>query len=274
MVWWGAIVEGFFSRQGGARRWVPARRRTDLDEAQASAVLAGIAEVDWEALYHAYGSASDVPVLLRAVTVGDDPTRAAAWWELWGNIHHQGSVYEATLPAVAPLIALATWKAYPDRVQALRMLREVAGSEDVHVWHYGADGEIVHDEHRSREVRSALLDAVQRHTDELVGSWREESEAVRRAQLWLLGVLPAHVHRYRDLVDAVLPADYDQLWRGLVTGEELEEEKQKDQLDELEAWIAGSNADGERLSHGSSPSCQLTLDWASADQPMDRPSAD
>jgi hypothetical protein len=153
---------------------VPARRRTDLDEAQASAVLAGIAEVDWEALYHAYGSASDVPVLLRAVTVGDDPTRAAAWWELWGNIHHQGSVYEATLPAVAPLIALATWKAYPDRVQALRMLREVAGSEDVHVWHYGADGEIVHDEHRSREVRSALLDAVQRHTDELVGSWREE----------------------------------------------------------------------------------------------------
>lgn len=97
---------------------------------------------------------------------------------------------------------------------------------------------------------------------------------MRRAQLWLLGVLPAHVHRYRDLVDAVLPADYDQLWRGLVTGEELEEEEQKDQLDELEAWIAGSNADGERLSHGSSPSCQLTLDWASADQPMGRPSAD
>ena len=31
----GAIVEGFFTRQGGARRWVPARRRTHLDEAQA-----------------------------------------------------------------------------------------------------------------------------------------------------------------------------------------------------------------------------------------------
>jgi hypothetical protein len=31
-----------------------------------------MAEVDWEALCHAYGSASDVPVLLSAVTVGDD----------------------------------------------------------------------------------------------------------------------------------------------------------------------------------------------------------
>jgi hypothetical protein len=188
------------------------------------------------------GAESGVPVLLDAVTVGDDATRAAAWWELWGNIHHQGSVYEATLPAVDPLIALATWKAYPDRVEALRMLRELAGSEDVRVWQYGADGQIVHDERRSREVRRALLGAVQ-HTDELVGSWREESEAVRRAQLWLLSVLTTFVHRYYDLVDAVLPADYDELWRGLVAGEELDEE-QEDRLDELEAWIDASDEDG------------------------------
>lgn len=239
----GAIPEGFFSRQAGVKRWVLVQRRTDLDEAQASAVLAGIAEVDWEALYHAYGPASDVPVLLDAVTVGDDATRAAAWWELWGNIHHQGSVYEATLPAVDPLIALATWKAYPDRVEALRMLREVAGSEDVRVWHHGADGQIVHDERRQREVRNALLGAVQQHTDEVLGSWREESEVVRRAQLWLLSVLPAVVHRYRDLVDAVLPAHYDELWRGLVAGEELDEE-QEDRLYELEAWIEASDEDG------------------------------
>lgn len=234
---------GFLSHQAGAKRWVLVRRRTDLDEARASAVLAGIAEVDWEAFYHAYGPASDVPVLLGAVMVGDDATRAAAWWELWGNIHHQGSVYEATLPAVDPLIALATWKAYPDRVEALRMLRELAQSEDVRVWHYDVDGEIVHDEGRQREVRSALLIRVQQHADELLGSWREESEAVRRAQLWLLSVLPAQVHRYRDLVDAVLPADYDELWRRLVVGEELDEE-QEDRLDELEAWIGASDEDG------------------------------
>jgi hypothetical protein len=238
-----ALPDGFFSRQAGARRWVLVRRRTELDGAQASAVLAGITEVAWEALYHAYGPASDVPVLLGAVTVGDDPTREAAWWELWGNIHHQGSVYEATLPAVAPLIALATWKAYPDRVEALLLLREVARSEDVRVWHYGADGQIVQDERRQREVRRALLGAVQRHTDALVGSWRQESEAVRRAQLWLLSALPTQVHRYRDLVDAVLPADYDELWRHLVAGEELDEE-QEDRLNELEAWLEASDEDG------------------------------
>lgn len=205
-------------------------------------MLAGIAEVDWEGLYHAYGPASDVPVLLGAVTVGDDPTRAAAWWELWGNIHHQGSVYEATLPAVAPLVALATWKAYPDRVEALWMLREVAGSKDVRVWHYGADGEIVTNERRQHEVRSALLEAVEQHADKLLGSWREEPEAVRRAQLWLLSALPAHLHRYHDLIDAVLPADYDELWRALVAGEELDEE-QEDRLDELEGWLGPIAAD-------------------------------
>lgn len=218
------------------------RRRADLDEAQASAVLAGIAEVDWDALYHAYGPASDIPVLLGAVTVGEDATRQAAWWELWGNIHHQGSVYEATLPAVDLLIALATWKAYPDRVEALRMLREVARSEDVRVWHYGADGKIVHDQRRSREIRRALLEAVQQHADKLLGSWREEPEAVRRAQLWLLTALPAQLHRYRDLVDAVLPPDYDELWRVLVADEELDEE-QEDRLNELEEWLEASGED-------------------------------
>jgi hypothetical protein len=239
----GVTPEGFFSTQPDAEGWVVVHRRADLAEAQAAAVLAGIAEVDWEALYHAYGPAGDVPALLAAVTVGDDPTREAAWWELWGNIHHQGSVFEATLPAVGPLIKLATWKAYPDRVEALRLLREIARSEWVRVWRYGADGQLVYDERRSREVRSALLGAVQQHADELLGSWRQESEAVRRAQLWLLSALPAVVDRYRDLVAAVLPADYGELWRALLAGEELEEE-QEDRLWELEGWLEASDEDG------------------------------
>ena len=116
----------------------------------ASALLAGIAKVDWEALYHAYGPASDVP---------------------------------------------------------------------------------------------ALLDAVRQHADALLGSWRQESQAVRRTQLWLLGALPEVGHRYRDLVAAVLPVDYDRLWRALVAGEELDEQQQ-DRLDELEEWLAVSDQDG------------------------------
>ena len=239
----GETPEGFFSSQTGAEGWVPVRRRADLDEALASVLLAGIAEVDWGALQHAYGPASDVPVLLAAVAVGDESTRQAAWWELWGNIHHQGSVYEATLPAVDPLIALATWRAHPDRVQALWMLSEIAHSEDVRVWRYGADNEMVHDQQRSREVPSALHDAVQQHADALLGSWHQESEAVRRAQLWLLGALPAVVHRYHDLVAAVLPVEYDELWRALVAGEELDEQQQ-DRLDELEEWLAVSDGGG------------------------------
>jgi hypothetical protein len=54
--------------------------------------------------------------------------------------------------------------------------------------------------------------------------------------------LPAHLHRYHDLIDAVLPADYDELWRALVAGEELDEE-QEDRLDELEGWLGPIAAD-------------------------------
>jgi hypothetical protein len=48
------------------------------------------------------------------------------------------------------------------------MLRAVAGSEDVRVWRDGADGAIVHDGRRQRELGSALLGAVQQDADELL----------------------------------------------------------------------------------------------------------
>jgi hypothetical protein len=58
-----------------------------------------------------------------------------------------------------------------------------------------------------------------------------------------MSALPGHVHRYRGLVDTVLPAGYDELWRAVVAGEELDEE-QEDRLDELEAWIEASDGNG------------------------------
>lgn len=50
-------------------------------------------KIRWTELAHAYGSATDVAALLYGATLGDDQVRREAWWELWGNIHHQGTVY-------------------------------------------------------------------------------------------------------------------------------------------------------------------------------------
>jgi hypothetical protein len=99
----------------GATR--PIGLRPNLDGAEVERFPGEVSAVEWGGVYHAYGRASDVPGQLVAVIGGDDETREEAWWNLWGNIHHQGTSYEATVPAVPILLGLAAWREHPDRAQ-------------------------------------------------------------------------------------------------------------------------------------------------------------
>ena len=82
--------------------------------------LRGIDEIDWGRLHHAYGPATDVPDLLRAL---HDPQQASAdilqtaelrqesvresvIWTLWGNVYHQGSVWQASATTIPFLFNL------------------------------------------------------------------------------------------------------------------------------------------------------------------------
>ena len=78
--------------------------------------------VDWNALTHAYGPADDVPELLRALAAADRQARKDAYWELYGNIFHQGTRYPATAPAVPFLLELLADPATPDRPELLLLL--------------------------------------------------------------------------------------------------------------------------------------------------------
>ncbi len=66
-------------------------------------MLEGLNKVDWASLEHAYGEASDVPELIRSLASKDKEERKNALWELYGNIFHQGTRYEAT-PYAIPFI--------------------------------------------------------------------------------------------------------------------------------------------------------------------------
>lgn len=70
-----------------------------------SAALEGLDDIDWDALSHAYGSAADVPELLRALA---DPARADdAMGRLDAALFHQGGViYPAALAAIPFLVRL------------------------------------------------------------------------------------------------------------------------------------------------------------------------
>jgi hypothetical protein len=88
--------------------------------------LAGLDDVPWQDLHHAYGVATDVPDQLRALRSPDQATRDWATFELMGNIYHQGTRWQASHHAIRFLVAMLDDPTAPDRPQLARILRAVA----------------------------------------------------------------------------------------------------------------------------------------------------
>jgi hypothetical protein len=68
-----------------------------------AAVLAG---TDWGALDHAYGSAEDTPEMLAGLLDADQRVRSQALNFLHNSVHHQNTLYAATVPAVLYVAAI------------------------------------------------------------------------------------------------------------------------------------------------------------------------
>ncbi len=68
-------------------------------------MLAGLDEIDWAALSHAYGPATNVPKWLRSLRSPDPEVRE--WAREYWNIVHQATRYAATAPTVPFLVELA-----------------------------------------------------------------------------------------------------------------------------------------------------------------------
>ncbi|MFF3343608.1 hypothetical protein [Streptomyces flavidovirens] len=71
---------------------------TDVDGALPDP-RAFVRATDWQALEHAYGPADKSPALLIGLLSDDPSTQATALRHLEDPIHHQNSVYSATVPA-------------------------------------------------------------------------------------------------------------------------------------------------------------------------------
>lgn len=88
------------------------------------APLHGLDEVPWAELTHAYGSAADVPELLRELASDTvlNATDGDALFELYGNIFHQGSRYQATPHAVPFIAEIALNSDCANQVNAIELL--------------------------------------------------------------------------------------------------------------------------------------------------------
>ncbi|GAB2729781.1 HEAT repeat domain-containing protein [Streptomyces bullii] len=93
-------------------------------------MLTGIDEVDWASLRHAYGSAEDVPGLLRGLASADPFERETALDGMYGAVHHQGDVYDATLACVPFLLALVVREEVRDRAGIVELLVSIGGEAE------------------------------------------------------------------------------------------------------------------------------------------------
>src|SRR5688572_2087947 len=101
----------------GRKRRVPSKQ---------SPMLEALPAINWSALQHAYGPATDVPDQLRKLASLDAEDRKRARWQLYGNIYHQGSVYEATSYAVPFLLEILRAPDTQEKHELLALLQAIA----------------------------------------------------------------------------------------------------------------------------------------------------
>ncbi len=158
-------------------------------------MLENLDEIPWEKLEHAYGEAKDVPGLIRKLASKDIKEREDALWYLYGNIWHQGTVYEATSFAVPFLIELLE-NPVPDKDKILVYLSNVASGYsylDVHQ-NMSFYDERRNNEEFDKELNQELEWVRNSHEAVLEGCpvYREllddEEPSVRAASAYVLGI--------------------------------------------------------------------------------------
>ncbi|MEV6844477.1 hypothetical protein [Actinoplanes sp. NPDC051411] len=90
----------------------------------------GLDQIRWAEMTDAYGTAEEVPGVLRDLVDADPFTRATARHRFEGEVHHQLDVYESTVAAVPFLLRMAQRPDVPGRAAVVQLLASVAGADE------------------------------------------------------------------------------------------------------------------------------------------------
>jgi hypothetical protein len=134
-------------------------------------MLKDLDAVPWATLRHAFGDASEVPRLIRALASADREERQTALKELFACLLHQGSVSEATALAVPFVFELLQSSTTPERNWLAFLLASIANGKGYLKIHTNLD------EQRWRKLlaeRGTTLEAELEREDAIVRSVRTE----------------------------------------------------------------------------------------------------
>jgi hypothetical protein len=183
---------------------------------QPTAMLDDLDSIPWRQLTHAYGPAEDVPGLLRALRTAppNQDGEDSPLWCLFGNIWHQGTVYEATAYAVPFLIEIAQDSRTRDRVGVLQLLAAIASGTSYRAVHGDILKESDFSVKRERELEWAdrARAAVASGFAVFVAMLKEQGE-IRLAAAHVLAQLPQHSVAVSMLLAEILKKETDSLPR-------------------------------------------------------------
>jgi HEAT repeat protein len=179
--------------------------------------LRGLDDVRWGGLRHAYGAADDVPGQIRALRSADSDEREKAYGELYCNIFHQGSRYEAAVHAVPFLLALAGDPATPERSSVLALLGSLAIGYDESWLPEGVDtvawraavAAMDPDDPVTWLARQELAayEAVRAGVPRLCALLGDPDSDVRATAVWVLAWFPEEAARIRPALSGLLTAE-------------------------------------------------------------------
>ena len=162
-------------------------------------MFAGLDDIDWGALEHAYGPAADVPGQLRDLVSGDDDLVKGTLSTFFSNIYHQGTIYPATVAAVPYLAEALDHIAPAHQAEVLILLAYLAqghGYLDVHQ-HMSHLGEGLRSGFDDPDATLAAERGIVRDTtlavfaewDRIAARLEDADPSLRNAALYLLAVL-------------------------------------------------------------------------------------
>ncbi|MEV8453058.1 HEAT repeat domain-containing protein [Streptomyces sp. NPDC052095] len=167
-------------------------------------MFAGIDEVDWASMEHAYGPADDVPDLLWGLASADPARREAALDGMYGAVHHQGDVYACTLASIPFLFELVVDPGVQDRGGIVELLTSIGGID------LDEDDEIDEDEIEGAANYAMAATAVTAGAGVFFELMSDEDPGVRLNAPLALAALHDHPDRVLAVLRERLPIEPDE----------------------------------------------------------------
>jgi len=170
-------------------------------------------KANWSELTHAYGDASDVPQLIQSIQSSDEDEREEALDELYSNIWHQGTVYEATVKALPILIELYKKKKVIDLDGLAFLIILITDGKGYHQVHSQEENssEIIELIRKEQQVISLIRDIFEPNLNLFLPYLEHENEDIRSNTACTLSQYPAHATTIVPKVKAVLKKELSEV---------------------------------------------------------------